>query len=124
MHGRNIRATKASAKGWIAHHLQAMEKFVDEIGLILLHLNNLTADTSEKIDQATLQYKFNTLIDVKFFLCAALLLDLLRESKIFSFIFDTNLIEIVNSTEATKRNYIRLLANIEHDKEYIFTYII
>ena len=61
-----------------------MCKLVDKFGLYTHHLQNMTADTYKQLDRATLQGKFNKRIKSKVILCAAFLLDVLREAKIFS----------------------------------------
>ena len=58
-----------------------MQKIIDKFGLFSQYLNNTIAGTSQKIDSATLQDKFNKLIDAKDLLCAPLSLDLLIKAK-------------------------------------------
>ena len=47
-----------------------MQKTIDNIGFLLQHLNNAIPDTSKETDRATLQDKFNKLIDAKVLLPA------------------------------------------------------
>lgn len=58
-----------------------MQKIIDKFGLFSQHLNNAFAHASKKIDRATLQHKFNKLIDAKALFHAALSLDLLIKAK-------------------------------------------
>ena len=47
-----------------------MQKIIDKFGLLSQHLNNTIPNTSKEIDRATLQDKFNKLIDAKVLLPA------------------------------------------------------
>ena len=101
-----------------------MRKLVDKFGLYTHHLQNVIADTSKQLDQATLQEKFNKLIKSKVILCAAFLLDVLTEAKIFSLCMqksDSNLIKIVGATQSTKRHYVKLRKKVENNPEFVFT---
>ena len=60
MHGKNIRLTKASGKRWIAHHLQAMEKFVGEFDdFATFKYCNVTANILKRL--IVLHYSINSI---------------------------------------------------------------
>ena len=124
MFGSNIRPTKAAGTRWIDHQIRAMRKLVDKFGLYTHHLQNVIADTSKQLDRATLQEKFNKLIESKVILCATFLLDVLTEAKIFSLCTqksDSNWINIVGAAQSTKRYYVKLRKKMENDPESVFT---
>ena len=101
-----------------------MRKLIDKFGLYTHHLQNVIADTSKQLDRATLQGKFNKLIESKVILCAAFLLDVLTEAKIFSLYTqksDSNLIEIVGAAQSTKCHYVKLQKKMEKNPEFVFT---
>ena len=58
-----------------------MHKLIDQFGLYTHHLQNVIADTSKQLDRATLQGKFNKLIESKVILRASFLLDVLWKLK-------------------------------------------
>ena len=81
MFGSNIRPTKAAGMRWIDHRIQVMCKLVDKFGVYAHHLQNVITDTSKQLDRATLQGRFNKLIESKVTLCAVFLLYVLTEAK-------------------------------------------
>ena len=108
----------------IDHRIQAIGKPVDKFGLYTHHLQNVIADTSKQLYPATLQGKFNKLIESKVILRTAFPLDVLTEAKIFGLCTqksDLNLIEIVSAAESTKCHYVKLRKKMENDSELVFT---
>ena len=101
-----------------------MRKLIDKFGIYTRHLQNAIADMSKQLDWAALQGKFNKLIELKVILCAAFLLDVLTEAKIFSLYMqksDSDLIDIVGAAQSTKRHYVKLQKKMENDPEFVFT---
>ena len=84
MYGFDIKPGKANGMRWLDHRLRAMQKLADEFGLYTQHIQNVIADTSKTLDRATLQGKYNKLIDAKVLLRGSLLIDILAEAKKFS----------------------------------------
>ena len=100
-----------------------MQKLVDKFGLYTQHIQNVIADTSKKLDRATLQGKYNKLIDAKVLLRGSLLIDILAEAKKFSLTSqknDISIIDIVECVETTKWKYKRLLKKLEGNENYVF----
>ena len=101
-----------------------MRKLVDKFGLYIHYLQKVIADICKQLDRATLQGRFNKLIESKVLPCAAFLLDVLTESKIF-FLYteksDSNLIDIVGAAQSTKHHYVKLRKKMENDPEFVFT---
>ena len=111
MFSNDIRPTKAPGTQWIDYQTGAMCKLVDQFGLYTHHLQNMITETSKQLDRATLQGKFNKLIELKVILRAAFLLNVLTEAKIFSLYTlksDSYLIDIVIATQSTKRHCVKL----------------
>ena len=123
MFGSNIRPTKAAGTLWINHWICAICKLVDKFGLYTHHLQNVIADTSKQLDWATLQAKFNTLIEPNVILSAAFLLDVLTQTK-SSVCTNRNLIQIWLTflvLKSTKCNNVKLWKKMENDPEFVFT---
>ena len=66
MYGDGVRPTKATGTRWVDHKLRAMERVVDMYGLYCQHLQHAITDTRKSKDRASLQEKFNKLVDVIF----------------------------------------------------------
>ena len=101
-----------------------MCKLVDKFGVYTHHLQNVIADTSKQLDRATLQGKFNKLIESKVILSAAFLLDVLTEAKIFSLYTqksDSNLMNIVDTAQSAKPHCVKLQKKMENNPEFVFT---
>ena len=66
MYGDGVRPTKATGTRWVDHKIRAMERVVDMYGLYCQHLQHAITDTRKSKDRASLQEKFNKLVDVIF----------------------------------------------------------
>ena len=110
-YGAGVKPIKATGTRWIDHKLRAMERVVDKYGLYCQHLQHLIPETKNSKDRATLQGKFNKMIEAKVPLRCAFFVDILSSAKVFSLTtqkLDINIIEIVDSVETTKRSYEKL----------------
>ena len=124
MFGSNVRPTKAVGTRWINHRIRMMCELVAKFGLHTHHLQNVIAETSTQLDRATLQGKFNKLIESKVILRAVFPLDLLKKAKIFTLYMqksDSNLTDIVRATQGTKCHYVKLWKKMENNPEFVFT---
>ena len=77
----------------------------------------------QKKDRATLQGKFNKLVNVKILLCSCFFIDVLAPAKIFSLQTqksDVSIIDIVDCVDTTKWNYKKLLKPFESDQNNVF----
>ena len=109
-------AINARKNPWAKDHL--IEKF----GLYCAHLNIISITTNSK-EEATLERKFNKLVDVKVLLRCALFTDILAEVKKFSLITqksDINIINILDLVESTKNNYERLFRKLSKNHDLVF----
>ena len=95
MFGSNIRPTKTAGTRRIDHRIRAMRKLTDKFGLYTHHLQNVIADTSKQLDQATLQGKFNKLIESKVIPRAAFLLDVLKEAFLVDVLTEAFLLDVL-----------------------------
>ena len=66
MYGDGVRPTKATGTRWVDHKIRAMERVVDMYGLYCQHLQHAITDTRKSKDRASLQEKFNKVVDVIF----------------------------------------------------------
>ena len=123
MYGSGVKPIRATGTRWIDHKLRAMQRTIDKFGLYTQHLQNIIADTSKVCDRATIQGKFNKLIDSKVLLRIAFLTDVLSPAKIFSLATqrrDVDIIQIVDDIESTKSSYERLLRKFKKNPEAVF----
>ena len=112
-----VVAINARKNPWAKDHL--IEKF----GLYCAHLNNIISITTNSKEEATLERKFNKLVDVKVLLHCALFTDILAEVKKFSLITqksDINIINILDLVESTKNNYARLFRKLSKNHDLVF----
>ena len=89
-----------------------MERVVNKYGLYCQHLQHTITDTKKSKDRATLQGKFNKLVDAKVFLHSCFFIDVLTPAKIFSLQTqksDVSIIDNVDCVDTTKQNYKKLL---------------
>ena len=64
-YGDGVRPVKATSTGWIDHKLHAIEWLVDNFGLYCQHIQHAIPEIKISKDLATLQDKFEKLIDTK-----------------------------------------------------------
>ena len=64
-HGDGVRPVKATSTRWIDHKLRAIEWLVDNFGLYCQHIQHAIPKIKIPKDCATLQDKFEKLIDAK-----------------------------------------------------------
>ena len=64
-HEDGVRPVKATGTQWIDHKLHAIERLVDKFGLYYQHIQHAIPEIKSSKDHATLQGKFEKLIDTK-----------------------------------------------------------
>ena len=69
-HGDGVKVTGTQ---WVDHKLCAMEPLVDKFGLYCQHIQHAIPTIKNSKDHATLQDKFDKLIDAKVLLCSGFL---------------------------------------------------
>ena len=100
-----------------------MDHLIEKFGLYCIHLNDIISTTSNSKENATLEGKFNRLVEAKVLLCCALFTDILAEAKKFSLITqktDINIINILDLVESTKNNYERLFRKLSKNHNLVF----
>ena len=65
MYNYGVRPMNAIGRGWIDHKLLAIDCIIEKYGLYCVHLNDITSTTTNSKEKATLQGKFNRLVDTK-----------------------------------------------------------
>ena len=81
--GTGIKPVKATGTRWIDHQLREMQRLVNKFGLYCQQLQSLIPKIKSSKDRATLQGKFNKLIDAKVLLCSALFSKVTSTTKLF-----------------------------------------
>ena len=100
-----------------------MDHLIEKFGLYCIHLNGIISTTNNSKENATLEGKFNRLVEAKVLLRCALFTDILAEAKKFSLITqktDINIIDILDLVESTKNNYERLLRKLSKNHNLVF----
>ena len=100
-----------------------MDHLIEKFGLYCVHLNNIISTTSNSKENATLEGKFNKLVDAKVLLRCALFIDILAEAKKFNLITqktDINVINILDLVKSTKNNYERLFRKLSKNQDLVF----
>ena len=123
-HEDGLRPVKATGTQWINHKLCAIEWLVDKFGLYCQHIQHAIPEIKNSKDRATLQGKFEKLIDTKVLLLSEFFSDILSAAKAFSLATqksDINIIAIVENSELTKLGYKKLLKKFKDNPEVIFT---
>ena len=123
-HEDGLRPVKATGTQWINHKLCAIEWLVDKFGLYCQHIQHAIPEIKNSKDRATLQGKFEKLIDTKVLLLSEFFSDILSAAKAFSLATqksDINIIAIVENSELTKLGYEKLLKKFKDNPEVIFT---
>ena len=64
-HEDGVRPVKATGTQWIDHKLHAIEQLVDKFGLYYQHIQHAIPEIKSSKDHATLQGKFEKLINAK-----------------------------------------------------------
>ena len=64
MYNYGVRPMNAIGRGWIDHKLQAIYRLTEKYGLFCVHLNDISTTINSK-EKATLEGKFNRLVDAK-----------------------------------------------------------
>ena len=64
MYNYGVRPMNVIGRGWIDHKLQAIYRLTEKYGLYCVHLNDISTTTNSK-EKATLEGKFNRLVDAK-----------------------------------------------------------
>ena len=77
MDGDGIKPVKSTGTRWIDHRIRAMQRLVDKYGLHCQHLQHAIPETKKTKDRATLQGKFDKLIDAKVLLRSCFFVDAL-----------------------------------------------
>ena len=76
-----VRLVKATSTRWINHKLRAMDCLIEKFELCHVHLNDIISTTTNSKEKATLEGKFNNLVDAKVLLHCALVTHVLAEEK-------------------------------------------
>ena len=100
-----------------------MDHLIEKFGLYCVRLNNIISTTSNSKENATLEGKFNRLVDAKVLLPCALFIDILAEAKKFNLITqktDINVINILDLVKSTKNNYERLFRKLSKNQDLVF----
>ena len=107
-----VRQVKATGTRWIDHKLWAMD----------IHLNDIISTTTNTKEKATLEGKFNKLVDPKVLLHCALFTDIIAEGKKFSLITqksDINIIDILDLVESAKNNCERWFRKLSKNQDLV-----
>ena len=110
--GDGVRPVKATGTWWINHKLRAIEQLVDKSGLYCQHIQHAIPEIKNSKDRATLQDKFEKLINAKVLLCSGFFSNILSAAEAFSLTtqkFDIDIIAVDENTESTKRGHEKLL---------------
>ena len=99
-----------------------MERLVDKFGLYCQHIHHAVPEIKNSKGCATLQSRFEKLIDAKVLLCSGFFSDILSAAKAFSLTTqksDIDIIAIVDNVELTKWGYDKLLKKLKGNHEAI-----
>ena len=124
MYGGGIKPVKSTGTRWIDHRIRAMQRLVDKYELYCQHLQHANPETKKTTDRATLQGKFDKLIDAKVLLRSCFFVDTLSSAKQFSLttqMADIDIISIVDNVESTKNSYEKLLRKFESNADKVLS---
>ena len=81
MYNTGVHPVKATGTCWIDHKTRAMDRVAEKSGLYTQHLQNVISTTANTKARATLEEKYQKLVDAKVLLCCARFIDVLAEAK-------------------------------------------
>lgn len=104
MYTSGVRPVNTTSTRWNDQKLHAMDHLIEKFRLCCV----ISSTTNNSKEKATLEGKFNKLIDAKVLLYCALFTDILAEANKFNLITqktDINIIDILDFVESNKNNY-------------------
>ena len=116
-----VRLVKATSTRWTDHKLLAMDHLIEKFRLYCVYWNNIISTTTNFKEKATLEGKFNKLLDAKD--ACRWCTDILVETKKFSLITqksDINIINIFDLVESAKNSYEHLFRKLSKKHNLVF----
>ena len=119
MYTSGVRPVNTTSTRWNDQKLQAMDHLIEKFRLCCV----ISSTTNNSKEKATLEGKFNKLIDAKVLLYCALFTDILAEANKFNLITqksDINIIDILDLVESNKNNYECLFRKLCKNYDLVF----